>query len=74
MIKLFLMLIIAGLVYVGLNWDQFSAQLRSGIDTVDEVKGQAEDTLSDAKDKLDQARDKVEHTKDTMNDLLDDAK
>jgi len=67
MIKLFLILIIAGLVYVGMNWEQISGNVESGLDTAEEVK-------SKAMDLKDQAQDKIDDSKDTLEDLVDKAK
>jgi len=67
MIKLFLILIIAGLVYVGMNWERISGQVESGLDTAEEVKSQAMDLK-------DQAQDQLDDSKDTIKDVMDKAK
>ena len=64
------MLMIAGIVYVGLNWDEISSQIRSGVDTVDEAKEKAMDMKDNAQEKLDQIQEKIDDTKEAVDDLI----
>jgi len=59
-------LIIAGLVYVGMNWEQISGQVESGLDTAEEVKSQAMDLKDQAQDKLDDSKDTIENFMDKV--------
>jgi len=74
MIKLFLVVIIAGLVYVGMNWEQVSGKVETGLDTAEEVKSKAVDLKDQAQDTLDDIHDKVGETKNKLEDMVDKAK
>ena len=60
MIKLLFVIIIAGAIYVGMNWEQVSGQVESGLAAIEEVKDDAVDMKEAAADKLDSAKEKVE--------------
>jgi len=74
MIKLILILLIAGAIFIGMNWEQISGEVDSGVNSASELTEKALDMKEDAEDTLDDVRDKMEDTQDTIGDMVDKVK
>jgi len=60
MTKLLLLIIVAGAIYAGMNWEKVSTQIDSGVTAVEDVKDGLVDMKERAENKLDDTKDKIE--------------
>jgi len=54
-----LIAIVAGGIYVGMNWDSISGKMEDGIETVNDIKDDVEDLKENAEDSVNDIIDKV---------------
>jgi len=76
-----LVLLIAAVVYVGLNWDTISPKIDDVINDASELKEKGDDLqdgvdskLDDASKKVDEAREKIEGANEAFEKLIDKVK
>jgi len=60
MLRLIGLVVVVGLIYLFLNWDDYRDEVNTAVEKIDEVAEQTADTREEIKDKLKQAKEKMD--------------
>jgi len=60
MLRLIGLIVVAGLVYLFLNWDDYRDDVSAAVEKIDEVAEQTAETREEIKDKVEKLKEKVD--------------
>lgn len=60
MLRIIGLVVVVGVVYLLLNWDDYRDDVSSAVDTIDDVAEQTEDFREDLKVKVEQLKEKID--------------
>jgi len=60
MLRIIGLIVVVGVVYLFLNWDDYRDDVNTAVDTIDEVAEQTEAVREDLNDKVEQLKEKID--------------
>jgi len=71
MIKLVLILIVAGVIYVSLNWDTLSPKMSMGLDDAKEMMEKGNALNDKMHSEIDETKEKIDSVKESLDELIE---
>jgi len=60
MLRIIGLIVVVGVVYLFLNWDDYRDDVTEAVDAIDDVAEQTEDMRKDINDKVEQLKEKID--------------